>query len=226
MSARQLLLRSLASNFNGTNCLITAKHLVFNVHFMASVTDRSEDPRIARTRAAVVDATIELIHEEGLEAVTFQTVARRARVGRATLYRHWSGPDELIFEALAEIVSTWEFSGPGRLREMMITEIDRRRAELNQPVVRIAFNAICSRAPRDAAAARLRDRLVGSIAGSLRSSIAAGEARGELRPGLDADVLTAEVFGAMTWRSFVMGRNVTRKFIESVVDKALDGWEL
>jgi|SRR5581483_7988571 len=193
---------------------------------MSAVTDRNEDPRIARTRAAVVEATIELIHSDGVEAVTFQSVARRAGVGRATVYRHWATTDELIFEALAEIVSTWEFSGPGRLRETIVSEIDRRRAELNQQVVRIAFNAICSRAPHDDAAAKLRDRLVGSIATSLRASIEAGEARGELRPGLDADVLTAEVFGAMTWRSFIMGRNVTRKFIEDVVDKALAGWEI
>jgi AcrR family transcriptional regulator len=193
---------------------------------MASAAGRSsEDPRVARTRGAVVEATVELIHDEGLEAVTFQTVARRAGVGRATLYRHWSGPDELIFEALADIVSAWEFSGPGRLRDELVAEIDRRRRELNQPVVRIAFTAICSRAPRDPAAARLRDRLVGSIADGLRSSIEAGVQRGELEAGLDAEVLTAQVFGAMVWRSFVMGRNVTRRFVEQVVGEALEGWE-
>lgn len=185
-----------------------------------------EDPRIARTRTAVIDATVELIHREGLEAVTFQTVARGAGVGRATLYRHWAGPDELIFDALAEIVSAWEFAGPGRLREQLVREIESRRAELNQPVVRIAFNAICARAPHDPAAARLRDRLVGSIAAGVRRSIEAGVDRGELRPGLDAEVVTAEVFGAMTWQSFVMGRDVTRKFIERIVDHALAGWEL
>lgn len=185
----------------------------------------SVDPRVARTRAAVLQATIELIAADGPEAVTFQEVARRARVGRATLYRHWPHPDELIFEALAEIVSGWEFSGPGRLRDNLIAEIDRRRPELNQPLVRIAFTAVLSRAPRDRAAAKLRDSLVGSIADSLRESIDAGVERGELRPGLDAEILTAQVIGAMVWRSFVMGRNVTREFIAQVVGATLDGWE-
>lgn len=192
----------------------------------STAAEREEDPRVTRTRAAVLEATIELIATEGAEAVTFQEVARRARVGRATLYRHWPHPDELVFEALAEIVSAWEFSGPGRLRDQLIAEIDRRRSELNQPLVRIAFNAVLSRAPRHQAAARLRDRLVGSIAAGLRTSIEAGVERGELRPGLDAEILTAQVMGAMVWRSFVMGRNVTRDFIERVVGEALDGWEL
>lgn len=193
---------------------------------MTSAADSSEDPRITRTRAAVLEATIELIATEGPDAVTFQEVARRAHVSRATLYRHWPHPDELIFEALAEIVSEWEFRGPGRLRDELVAEIDRRRSELNQPLVRIAFNAVLSRAPRDPAAARLRDRLVGSIAESLRTSIEAGVERGELRSGLDAEVLTAQVMGAMVWRSFVMGRNVTREFFERVVAEALEGWEL
>lgn len=185
-----------------------------------------EDPRIARTRSTVLAATIELIADDGPEAVTFQRVAQRARVSRATMYRHWPGAEELVFEALAEIVSAWEFSGPGRLRDELIAEMDRRRAELNQPLVRTAFNTVIARAPRDPAAAELRDRLVGSIASGLRASIAAGEERGELRPGLDAEVLTAELMGAMVWRSFVMGENVTLSFIERVVAEALSGWEL
>lgn len=184
------------------------------------------DPRVARTREAVLRATIELIADDGPEAVTFQEVARRAMVGRATLYRHWPHPDELIFEALAEIVSAWEFAGEGTLRERIVAEIDRHRPELNQPLVRIAFNAVLSRAPRDEAAARLRDSLVGHIAGSLRESIDAGVRRGELRAGLDAEILTAQVFGAMVWRSFVMGRKVTRDFVDQVVGEALDGWEV
>jgi hypothetical protein len=87
----------------------------------------------------------------------------------------------------------------------------------------MAFNAVISRAPRDLAAAKLRYRLVGSIAGSLRESIKAGVARGELEPGLDAEVLTAQVMGATVWRSFVMGRNVNRDFVERVVGEALRG---
>ena len=73
--------------------------------------EHTEDPRIARTRAAVLAATIEVIAEDGPGAVTFQTVARRARVSRATLYRHWPHPEELVFEALAEIVSAGSSRG-------------------------------------------------------------------------------------------------------------------
>ena len=190
------------------------------------MTDTGQDPRVVRTRAAAREATIELISEGGPEAVTFQSVAKRAGMSRATLYRHWPHPEELVFEALAEIVSAWEFTGPGRLGDEVIAEINRRRTELNNPLVRMAFSAVVSRAARDPEAAKLRDRLVGSIESSLQRSIAAGVERGELRPGLDAEVLTGQVMGAMVWRSFVMGRDVTKSFVEKVVREALRDWEL
>ena len=46
------------------------------------------------------------------------------------------------------------------------------------------------------------------------------------KPGLDPEMLTAEVMGAMVWRSFVMGENVTKPFVEKVVHNALRDWEL
>jgi AcrR family transcriptional regulator len=186
----------------------------------------SEDPRIARTRAAVLGATIKVIGSDGLEAVTFQEVARRAGVGRATVYRHWPHPDELIFEALAEIVSEWDFAGPGRLRDNLVDVIGARRSELNQPLVRIAFNAVLSRAPRDPSAAAIRDRLVGGIVASLEPSVAQGVERGELRTGIDAELIAAQVMGAMVWRSFVLGSDVTRRYIEDVVEAAIGPWEV
>src|SRR5581483_7919249 len=80
----------------------------------------TDDPRVQRTRAAVLRATIELMAEGGPEAITHQVVARRAGVGRATLYRHWPSAEELVFAALAEIVSGWTFSSSGDLARAIV----------------------------------------------------------------------------------------------------------
>jgi AcrR family transcriptional regulator len=164
--------------------------------------------------------------EAGPEAITHQRVAEHTGVSRPTLYRHWPNPEELVFEALAQIVTTWEFSGPGRLGDELIAEIERRRSELSQPAVRMAFTTVVSRALRDPAAAELRDRLIDGISDSLRESVAAGIARGELHAGLDPEILTAQVMGAMVWRSFVTDGRVSPGFIEQIVREALNGWEI
>ncbi|GHK00071.1 hypothetical protein SY2F82_18680 [Streptomyces sp. Y2F8-2] len=58
------------------------------------------DPRLLRSREAMVAAATALLTEGGLEAVTHQTVATRAGVGRTTVYRHWPSLLDLRLAAL------------------------------------------------------------------------------------------------------------------------------
>ena len=190
------------------------------------MTTAAEDPRIGRTRAAVMRATVELIAEEGPEAITYQRISRRSRVSRSTLYRYWPQPEDLVVEAMAQIVTQFDFTGPGRLRDELIAELKRRRGEINDPLVRTAFTTVMARALHDPAAAELRDRLIATIGEGLRHSVERGVERGELRTGLDPARLTAIVLGALAWWSFVEERRVTDALIEDVVSRALAGWEL
>lgn len=60
----------------------------------------SVDPRVERTREAVLGATLDELGESGYGALTIEGVARRARVGKATIYRHWDGKLELVADAV------------------------------------------------------------------------------------------------------------------------------
>ena len=190
-----------------------------------SAAAESEDPRIGRTRALVMQTAMELLASEGPEAVTHARVAAAARMSRSTLYKYWPAPEDLLFAALAQIVNRFDLVGIGRLRDELIAELRRRRRELNQPMVRVAFTTVLSHAPLDQAAAELRDRFLANVTDALRHSIESAVARGELRPGLDPKLLEAKVMGALAWRSFVEGDDVDDAFIERIVDDALAGWE-
>ena len=61
---------------------------------------RRDDPRMARTRARAMEATLELAAESGLHACTFDAVSERSGIARSTLYRHWSNQSELVTDAL------------------------------------------------------------------------------------------------------------------------------
>ena len=65
------------------------------------------DPRIARTRAAVLDAATELLVEGGPAALTMDAVVARSGVAKSTLYRHWDTRDALVaavFDACAPAI--------------------------------------------------------------------------------------------------------------------------
>ena len=58
--------------------------------------------RSARTRAAVLAATADLLAEVGYEALTFEAVARRAGVHKTTIYRRWPTKPDLVADAARE----------------------------------------------------------------------------------------------------------------------------
>lgn len=57
---------------------------------------RALDARVRRTRDALGDALVELMHEKPYAAIQIQEVLARADVGRATFYTHFSDKDDLF----------------------------------------------------------------------------------------------------------------------------------
>ena len=58
--------------------------------------------RSARTRAAVLAATADLLAEVGYGELTFEAVARRAGVHKTTIYRRWPTKPDLVADAARE----------------------------------------------------------------------------------------------------------------------------
>lgn len=60
--------------------------------------------RGAELKDAIYSAAVELLEQEGYEAVTFQNVAKRAKTTRSVLYRYWEDTFTLIYEASRQAV--------------------------------------------------------------------------------------------------------------------------
>src|ERR1044071_454986 len=80
------------------------------LHLVAS--DKKTDARVRRTRDALGDALVALMHEKPFETITVQDVLDRAKVGRSTFYSHYSDKDDLLmsdaeefFESVSLILS-------------------------------------------------------------------------------------------------------------------------
>ena len=73
---------------------------------------KREDARVRRTRDALGDALVALMHEKPFDTITVQDVLDRAKVGRSTFYSHYSDKDDLLmsdaeefFESVAGLLS-------------------------------------------------------------------------------------------------------------------------
>ncbi|HDX9576842.1 TPA: TetR/AcrR family transcriptional regulator [Bacillus pseudomycoides] len=67
----------------------------------------SNDPRVKRTRQAIRDALISLIHEKGFDSITVQDIAEKATVNRATFYSHYYDKYDLLDKSIEEMLTTF-----------------------------------------------------------------------------------------------------------------------
>jgi AcrR family transcriptional regulator len=81
-----------------------------HLHLVAS--QKKTDARVRRSRDALGDALVALMHEKPFESITVQDVLDRAKVGRSTFYSHYSDKDDLLmsdaeefFESVAMLLS-------------------------------------------------------------------------------------------------------------------------
>lgn len=180
------------------------------------------DPRVERTRQAVLDAAMMLLRSEGPAAVTHVRVAEAAGVGRATVYRHWPEQGDLLHDAVAGREAV-VFAPPRDLpaRERLAIVLDELRARLNDDDKAVQFATLIAHATWDPALRRALMQLAGRgqavIDGVLRDAVDDGE----LAEDTDIEIVRDEVLGALLFRRFLTSRRLDRAYQRRVIDDAL-----
>jgi AcrR family transcriptional regulator len=182
------------------------------------------DPRVERTRQAVLDAATMLLRSEGPAAVTHVRVAEAAGVGRATVYRHWPEQGDLLHDAVAGKEAVL-FVPPRDLPagERLTLVLDELRARLNDDDMAVQFATLIAHATWDPALRRALKQLAGRgqsvIDGVLRDAIDDGE----LAEGADIEIVRDGLIGALLFRRFLTGRRPDRAYLRRAIENALGG---
>ncbi|MEG3178775.1 TetR/AcrR family transcriptional regulator [Sphingomonas sp. RB3P16] len=181
------------------------------------------DPRAVRSRDAILAAAVRLLESAGAHEINHTLVAAEAGVGRATVYRHWPEPWELLLEAMEIVIPAIDF-GDGPIRERLLRELGRRIAWFNSSIASAALAAIIERADHEPRLRLMRDRSLGRANAMLRDEIAQAARNGELRPETPADVLAKALVGTLLFERRLLGQNLTEEGVARVVDALLTGW--
>jgi AcrR family transcriptional regulator len=168
---------------------------------------------------AILDATIALAAEGGLEDLTLDAIALKAGVGRPTIYRRWSTKEALLDEAMDLFIERMiVVPKPGNIRDELVEWISVQIERMESPLRSLwfaYFNAADANIARNAL-----QRGHDIEADIIRRAIE----RGELRADADPDLLVY-IIGAVVWfQSSVYHRDLDKSFAESVVDVVLNSW--
>ncbi len=180
--------------------------------------DETLDPRVVRTRTAVLDAVRRLVRESGFEAVTHQRVSKEAGVGRASVYRHFPDRADLLVGALIDAAPEPDPAPPsGRLVDDVIRELQRLRRILNDSPFVPQLLTLLGRAEWDPPLLDLKRNLVFRGTAGVRRVLEDGIARGELDPSTDIDDTIARLAGPLFFRRLLTDRTIDDRFVGLVV---------
>jgi AcrR family transcriptional regulator len=191
---------------------------------VSTVNGTSEDARVVRTRGLVQDAVRDLFEREGAGALTHQRVAERAGVSRATVYRHWPRPIDLVLEALG--VADQPLLHPGEeqpLREWLRRELARAAADFARPVVQQFIATIVGNADRSELIPALVDTLTRRTVSAVREALDRAEAEGAVFHRRDEYQLIAELVGPVIVQVMMYRMPADEQWVARLVDSAIDG---
>jgi AcrR family transcriptional regulator len=171
-----------------------------------------------------MDAVAMLIVDEGAGSITHQRVAEVSGVGRATLYRHWPAPADLLYDALGEAEHPLLRPRDEPFASWLHSELHRAPAEMAAPTSVQFMSVLIGRADHDPGAAELRRRLIDQDVMNLAVMLARAETRGELVGHPDARDLYTKLLGPLFMRAVVEGRPASERFIDSLIATVMSPW--
>jgi AcrR family transcriptional regulator len=180
------------------------------------------DPRMARSRTAMLAAARALLMQEGPAAVTHRRVAQRAEVGRATVYRHWPRADLLLLDAMAGVELPFFREPAVPVRSWLRGQLRVVADEMALPPVAAIAVSMMLGSGRDPQAA-LRDRFIATVIERLGAALALAVAEGELDAAVDVHDATALLVGPILHGTVMQGGTVSDDLIERIMD-SLGTW--
>lgn len=178
-------------------------------------------PRSEAAHQAILDATLELLAEVGFSALTVESVATRAGVGKATIYRRWASKLPLVVEAFGGLPGL-EDVDTGNLREDLVTMLRSYLQHFNSTPLATVLPSLAGERAHNSELV-VFDEVLRDRRQPLRAVFERAVARGEVSSDLDLQLAADLVVGPIAVRLYFTGARIHPRIVGPMVDIALAG---
>ena len=181
-------------------------------------------PRSERADQAIIEATLELFAERGAEGVCVEAVAARAGVGKATVYRRWSGKEDLLLAALGSLKSPLPDPGGVSVRDDLVALLTVMCQDAADPARARQYGLLLGEGQKyPRLMARYGETVIEARRNHIRSVLRQGIETGQLRPDTDVEIAMLTLTGAALARGKYEPIPRNQEFAGRVVDSMLLG---
>ena len=169
----------------------------------------------------MLQATIDVIAEQGVMGISIDTVAARSGVSKATIYRHWGSRARLIHAAISSLQPPSIEPDTGSLRDDLLALLTSLVDYFDSPTVARVFPSFLDAAVRDPEFAELRQETLRTGRASFERVVRMGIARGELPADVDVHLVIDLARAPIIYRRVVAQTPVRAPEIAPIADAVL-----
>jgi AcrR family transcriptional regulator len=183
-------------------------------------------PRSERAHRAILDAALDLFVEQGYEAMSIEGVATRAGVGKTTIYRRWQSKEDLVIDAIDELIMDVEPPNTGSLRQDLVDLLTQLQVILTSSRAGEVFPRMIPHVGTGSPLGRAYlQRVIEPRFAMLRTTLGHAVDRGEFPGEVDPELVRGLLVGPLLmWK--LIGRLTSqgaRERAERIVDTVLEG---
>lgn len=185
----------------------------------ASVTRGPGRPRSEKVHKAVVRSTLALLKRVGFNGLTIESVAARARVSKATVYRRWPNKAELVIAAFASAVGDeLRFPSSGPVLESIRMQMTRWAVVFRSPLGQIVTTMIGAGQSDPEILAAFRAHWVEPRRTEARKLLQQAREDGEIRSDLGPDTVLDLLYGPLYLRLLLKHAPLDENFVKTVYE--------
>lgn len=150
-----------------------------------------------------------------------EAIAQRAGASKATVYRHWGSPGEVLVHAMDLSFQPFPTPDTGKLRTDLIELVSRAEALLADQTFPRLMAAFIDAAERDPTLKELHVQLTERRREPVRHVLDRARKRGEIPSGADIELAVDLLAGPAFYQRFIAHRAFPAGYASAVVDHVL-----
>jgi len=171
-------------------------------------------PRSEKARKAVIRSTLAMLKRVGFNELSIESVAARAGVGKATVYRWWPNKAELVIAAFVSAVEPeLRFPTTGPVLESMHRQMKRWALIFRSPLGQIVATVIGAGQSEPEILEAFRAHWVEPRRVEARKLLRQAMKKGEIRAGLDPDTILDLLYGPLYLRLLLKHGPLDENFV-------------
>ncbi|TMQ94746.1 TetR/AcrR family transcriptional regulator [Actinomadura soli] len=180
----------------------------------------------ARTEE-LLRVTLDLAAEVGHAGLSIEAVARRAGVGKHTIYRRWPSLAALLLDALSLVwTSDLDYRYTGDVRADLREQFLRSSFALANPPLGPVYRAVIAEAQADSTLrATLDERFLVTVEQSTLDRITHAQRTGELAAEANLEFAAEVLCGTLYYRGLLTTRPIDENAVDGLLDMFMAAYE-